>query len=96
MARASFCLGRKRVRHSRSVLRVLGLFMLASTPSYGQPVESIWEQHDPASTATIDHSDWQAVLDAHLITDDPSGVHLFDYGALQTNSADRGAARRLP
>ena len=80
---------RKRSWLTRSVPGVLGLLTLAAAPSYGQLAESIWEQHNPESSATIEHGDWQAVLDAYLITDDPSDVHLFDYGALQANTADR-------
>ncbi len=68
---------------------VLGLLILTAPLSYGQPTDSIWDKFDSANTATIDHSDWQVILDAYLVTDDPSGIHLFDYQALQTNTADR-------
>lgn len=74
---------------SRVGLGVLGLLTLSGASCYGQAADNIWDKYDPANTATIDHDDWQAVLDAYLITDDPSGVHLFDYRALQANAADR-------
>ncbi len=74
---------------SRVGLGVLGLLTLGGASCYGQAEDYIWDKYDPANTATIDHSDWQTVIDAYLITDDPSGVHLFDYGALQANAADR-------
>ena len=66
-----------------------GLLILIVFPSYGQSTDSIWEKFDSANTTTIDHSDWQAILDTYLVTDDPSGIHLFDYQALQANTADR-------
>ena len=68
---------------------VFGLFILIVSPSYGQSTDSIWEKFDPANTTAIDHSDWQAILDTYLVTDDPSGIHLFDYQALQAHTADR-------
>ena len=48
-----------------------------------------WSARDGANAATIDHSAWQAVLDAHLRTDHPSGIHRFDYAALQASVAHR-------
>ena len=48
-----------------------------------------WADHDPASTERVDHAEWQALLDAYLITGDPSGVHLVDYPKLQANPADQ-------
>ncbi len=70
----------------------LSLLIVTVSFCYGQTTDGIWDKFDSTNTATIDHADWQAVLDAYLIADDPSGVHLFDYGALQANTADR---RRL-
>ena len=48
-----------------------------------------WEASDESSAAVIDHSAWQDLLDAYLVTDDPAGVNLFDYAALKANEADR-------
>ena len=67
---------------------VLGLLTFAAPLGHGQTLESVWDKSDATNTATIDHADWQAVLDTYLITDDPSGVHLFDYRALQANAVD--------
>ena len=52
-----------------------------------------WEEHDDRNANTIAHSAWQAILDGYLRTDDPSGIHLFDYGGLQANEADRERLR---
>ena len=49
-----------------------------------------WDASDETSSAVIDHSDWQALLDAYLDSAHPSGVYRFDYGALKANEADRG------
>ena len=68
---------------------VFGLLILIVPFSYGQVTDSIWEKFDSLNITTIDHSDWQAILDTYLVTDDPSGIHLFDYQALQENTADR-------
>ena len=48
-----------------------------------------WADHDATSTERVDHGEWQALLDAYLITDDPSGVNLVDYPKLQANPADQ-------
>ena len=48
-----------------------------------------WADHDATSTERVDHGEWQALLDAYLITDDPSGVNLVNYPKLQANPADQ-------
>ncbi len=47
----------------------------------------IWDASDETSTATIDHSRWQALLDRYLVADHSSGINRFDYGAM--TEADR-------
>ena len=49
-----------------------------------------WDVSDETNTGVIDHALWQALLDAYLKTDHPSGIHRFDYGALKANADDRG------
>ena len=73
---------------SRLRMYALGMVVVGITTAYGQPASSIWAEHDPDNTASLNNSDWQAVLDAYLITDDESGIHLFDYAALHANAAD--------
>ncbi len=47
-----------------------------------------WEKHDPASTVVVDHSPWDRFLDAYLVSDDSSGIHLLRYGkALEEGKA---------
>ena len=55
----------------------------------GPSVDPSWANHDPANVERPDHGDWQALLDAYLIANDPSGVTLVDYAALEANPADR-------
>lgn len=66
----------------------------ASQPATAQDAELIpmWDASDESNTATIDHAPWQKILDGYLVTDDPSGINRFDYGALKANAEDR---RRL-
>ena len=71
---------------SRGVLGVLALGVMSCA---GPSTDVAWDAHDPANTARLDHGEWQALLDAYLITDDPSGVNLVDYAKLRANAADR-------
>ncbi len=66
---------------------ILGVLIFTTSLSYGQATN--WDKADPSNTATIDHSAWQTILDTYLVADDPSGIHLFDYQALQENTTDR-------
>ncbi len=74
-----------------NIIGLGGILLLLSvtSASYGQSTDSIWDRANPENPSTIDHSDWQAILDVYLITDDPSRIHLFDYQALQENTTDR-------
>ena len=45
--------------------------------------DEFWNASVESNSATIDHDLWQDILDEYLISDDPSGVNLFDYEGLQ-------------
>ena len=77
-------------RFSSLGIVITGLILTTISPGYGQSIESVWDQHDPLNTKTIDHSEWQEILDSYLVIDDLSGIHLFDYDALQINTDHRG------
>ena len=64
--------------------------VLATATVAARPPELIpmWDASDETNTATIDHSPWQELLDAHLKTH-PSGINRFDYGALKASAEDR-------
>ena len=70
---------------------LVSLLLTASAANAAQKAEVIekWNVSDETNRAVIDHAPWQALLDTYLVTDDPSGIHLFDYAALKTNEADR-------
>ncbi len=70
------------------LLPLLAASLSCAGPS-GDP-DIRFADHDEASTATIEHGAWGEILDEYLHTDDPSGVHLFDYAGLQANPVDRG------
>ncbi len=60
------------------------LLLLLALPAalHAAPQAELWDDwlpHNPESHRTLDHSRWDLLLDGHLVTDDPSGVHLFDY-----------------
>jgi hypothetical protein len=40
---------------------------------------AIWNVADESTTATIDHGDWQQLLDAYLVTEGTGGINRFDY-----------------
>ena len=67
------------------------LLGMAGPPAAAQDAVLIpmWDASDESNTATIDHAPWQEILDRYLRTDDPSGVHRFDYGGLKANADDR-------
>ena len=69
---------------------LLGLAALAAATCAAPSADVSWaNHHDPANAERIDHGAWQELLDAHLITDDPSGIHLVDYAGLQADPAAR-------
>ena len=67
--------------------------MLGAAAAFAQCVPAapehaeFWSARDESNPATIDHRPWQATLDAYLRTRHPSGIHRFDYAALQANAA---------
>jgi hypothetical protein len=75
-------------RHSNPfvVAFILGLtFILVSMGAQAKlfvpdsELWGIWNVADESSTATIDHGDWQQVLDAYLVTAGTDGINRFDY-----------------
>ncbi len=57
-------------------------------PRQDNSVTEFWSAADSQSTQTIDHQLWQDVLDNYLVTDDPSGVALFDYQGLLDDGSE--------
>lgn len=57
------------------------LFLLLK-PQTAAVANSFWDARDTNNTATIDHSDWQTILDLYLVSNHPSGINRFDYDAV--------------
>jgi hypothetical protein len=77
----------------RAVLFIALAFPLAGISSLEAllaPKAELWERwtaHDPASSATIDHADWDRLL-TRYVTTDPTGLNRFDYkGVTPTDRA---------
>lgn len=77
---------------------VLAAIVILSASAHASALEALfapkaklwdrWTAHDPASTETIDHSDWDRFLAAYLVPD-RSGVNRVAYG--RVTQADRQA-----
>lgn len=57
-------------------------------PRQDNSVTEFWSAAAAESTQTVDHQLWQDVLDNYLVTDDPSGVALFDYQGLLDDGSE--------
>lgn len=78
-------------RGRRIAAALLGACAVMPVASHGADAQAhaeFFAARDDGNAATIDHGAWQAVLDAHLDTDHPSGIHRFDYAALKASAAD--------
>lgn len=76
---------------------VCGLFLATTLPGISEAklfiptadLWALWDSADQSNDVVIDHSAWQALLDTYLATQDPSGIHRFDYsGAKESGRAD--------
>ena len=71
---------------NRLILIVL-LFAGIMSPAMANLAER-FQDVDPESQISLDHSPWAEILERYLISNHPSGVNLFDYGGV--TNADRG------
>ena len=73
---------------NRKLIGLVGAMAIAFACGAPEPKEIAgWGVSDETSTATIDHSPWQEILDGYVRTDD-SGVNLFDYAAISSKAAE--------
>jgi hypothetical protein len=73
---------------NRKLIGLVGAMAIAFACGAPEPKEIAgWGVSDETSTATIDQSPWQEILDGYVGADD-SGVNLFDYEAISSNAAD--------
>ncbi len=67
------------------------MILLLALPAAAAPKAELWERwtaHDPASTASVDHSAWTAFLNTYLKVD-PNGLNRLDYAGV--SPADKQA-----
>lgn len=50
---------------------------------------AFWNHANESSINTIDHQDWQFLLDKYLVTDHPSGIHRFKYRQVVAEDKNR-------
>jgi len=65
------------------LLLMLGLFSGAT--AYGAPAAKLWprwQSHAPDSHATVDHADWDLLLQRYVDADHPSGINRFKYSSV--------------
>ncbi len=60
----------------------IALLFLWLKPQNTAVANSFWDNSNTSNTATINHSDWQQILDRYLISNHPSGINRFDYEAV--------------
>ena len=63
-----------------------GYFFLANSTS--AELDERWASFSESSTLTVDHDEWQLILDDYLVTDTESEVNLFDYEGLLDDGRD--------
>ncbi|MFP3982997.1 MAG: DUF547 domain-containing protein [Desulfurivibrionaceae bacterium] len=71
-----------KIRLSFAVL-LLPIFCLSET--YAAPSPDLWprwQDHQPESAMVLDHTPWDYLLEEYLVTDHPSGINRFRYGAV--------------
>lgn len=77
---------------TRIFLLVLALAVsLAAATAHAAPKSKLWprwQAHDPASTQSVDHSEWTRLIAAYVRPGD-DGINRFDYGGV--TPADRAA-----
>lgn len=67
------------------LLFVLLLLGVVSTSAYGAPVANLWprwQANDPASLVTVDHVDWDLILQRYVDAGHPSGIYRFKYSSV--------------
>lgn len=73
-----------------TLLTMLWLLLL-STTSFATNTQQ-WKQSDESNTSTIDHQQWQTILDNYLVSNHPSKVNLFRYS--QVTEKDKAGLKQ--
>lgn len=76
------------IRGAVALIATALLMVMASVNAAVSTDTSIWTGSTEDSQIEIDHSQWQAILDAYLDDKHPSGVSRFDYAAVSSEDKD--------
>ncbi|HSH69568.1 MAG TPA: DUF547 domain-containing protein [Deferrisomatales bacterium] len=63
-------------------LSILCVFLALAVPVLAAPKPDLWprwQAHNPASTARVDHANWQGFLTTYVNADHPSGIYRVRY-----------------
>ena len=75
------------ISHKVILLWLSAIFIAAFTNISSATETKNWLTSNETNTTAIDHQSWQLILNKYLISNDPSGVNLFDYK--QVSSKDK-------
>jgi len=67
------------IRAALANVSMVLVFAMTSVTAVAKTDTNFWLESDEASEFRVDHSAWQAILDAYLVDNHPSGVNRFDY-----------------
>ncbi len=70
-------------------LFALGWLLIGATQVPAADAWTRWNAFEESSTVTIDHSDWQDLLDAYLVPGQDGEANKVDYASLAANQDDR-------
>jgi hypothetical protein len=67
----------------KKIIALLCLQLCLSNPSFADTKTQLWETSDQRSLISVDHSQWQAILDKY-VGEHESGINSVDYAKLQS------------
>ncbi|KTD45625.1 putative Ser/Thr protein kinase [Legionella rubrilucens] len=77
-----------RLKTAVSVCYFLIFCTFSTQAAFNKNLWPIWEVNNPLSTAVIDHSDWQTLLNQCVVTNE-EGINLVDYAHLTPKQHER-------
>ena len=83
---------REQIANVASISGMGFLLPLSASAAPGADIWPRWQQHDPSSPQTIDHTIWDTFVKTYVIAAHPSGINRVRYDAV--TPADRQALRR--
>ena len=76
--------------NARHLVLLVATIMISTLASAAPKSDAwaIWDASDESNTASIDHSDWQHVLETYVVGDG-NGLNLFNYGGVSAEDKKR-------